>query len=178
MLFRGFETPAGKIEKSYEKYGSELYKFAVILLADVEAAEDVVQQVFTKILKLGKKVLEIDDLNSYLRKAVRNQCYEVIKKKSRQNKAIINITKQPFLVKVTEEKVGANEHENIEKAIRTLPLEQREVLHMKIYEDRTFEEIANVLEISINTVASRYRYAINKLRELLASDNKSNGRAQ
>ena len=40
-------------------------------------------------------------------------------------------------------------------------------MHLKVYESLTFSQIAALLEISTNTAASRYRYAMEKLRELL-----------
>jgi len=52
-------------------------------------------------------------------------------------------------------------------AVERLPNEQREVLVLKIWNDRTFAEIGNVLEISQNTAASRYRYALGALRKTL-----------
>jgi RNA polymerase sigma-70 factor (ECF subfamily) len=52
----------------------------------------------------------------------------------------------------------------IEQVLRSLPPEQREVVHLKTFEGLTFQEIADVTETSINTIASRYRYAIEKLR--------------
>ena len=51
--------------------------------------------------------------------------------------------------------------------MRELPAEQREVVVMKVWGEMTLEEMAQVLEIPVNTVASRYRYALGKLRELL-----------
>jgi len=52
----------------------------------------------------------------------------------------------------------------IERALLALPAEQREVVHLKIYEGMTLQEIADATGESINTVASRYRYAIEKMR--------------
>ena len=52
-------------------------------------------------------------------------------------------------------------------ALEELPPEQRTVVQLKLWERLTFEEIAAVLELSPNTVASRYRYAIDKLRARL-----------
>ena len=50
---------------------------------------------------------------------------------------------------------------------KQLPPEQRAVAHLKLWEGATFEEIAESLEISVNTAASRYRYALDKLRTRL-----------
>ena len=58
----------------------------------------------------------------------------------------------------------------IEAAMRSLPESQREVLVMKIWGGLSFPQIAEVLQISANTAASRYRYALAKLREQLAEE--------
>ncbi len=55
----------------------------------------------------------------------------------------------------------------IEKAMDKLPIEQREVLIMKIWGDLTFEQIGESLRIPLNTAASRYRYALAALRDEL-----------
>ena len=56
------------------------------------------------------------------------------------------------------------QRKQIQQAMDQLPPEQREVIVMKIWGDLTFKEIAESLEISINTAASRYRYALSALR--------------
>ena len=55
----------------------------------------------------------------------------------------------------------------LSEALATLPVEQRAVAHLKLWEGLTFEAIAEMLDIPPNTAASRYRYAIDKLRERL-----------
>ena len=55
----------------------------------------------------------------------------------------------------------------IAAALSELPEEQREVIVMKIWGGLTFPQIASALNQSVNTVASRYRYALEKLRERL-----------
>ncbi|MBI1832671.1 MAG: sigma-70 family RNA polymerase sigma factor, partial [Planctomycetes bacterium] len=59
----------------------------------------------------------------------------------------------------------AEDAAQLEQAIMALPEEQREVLVLKVFEQLTFREIAAVMSISENTAASRYRYALAKLRE-------------
>jgi RNA polymerase sigma-70 factor (ECF subfamily) len=59
-------------------------------------------------------------------------------------------------------------NEMIVDALRRLPQAQREVLVLKIWGGLTFEEISETLEVSANTAASRYRYALDHLRESLA----------
>ena len=52
-------------------------------------------------------------------------------------------------------------------ALGELPPDQRTVVHLRLWEDLKFEEIADLLSISLNTAASRYRYGIDKLRQRL-----------
>jgi RNA polymerase sigma-70 factor (ECF subfamily) len=58
----------------------------------------------------------------------------------------------------------------IEAALRNLPQNQSEVLILKIWGGLTFADVAKALGISTNTAASRYRYALAKLREQLAEE--------
>ena len=60
-----------------------------------------------------------------------------------------------------------DEHIRLEQALRTLPPEQREVVHLKVYEKKTFKEISEMTFVSINTASSRYRYALDRLALLL-----------
>lgn len=50
------------------------------------------------------------------------------------------------------------------RVVDRLPNEQKEVLTLKIWGELTFDEIARTLDLSLNTVASRYRYALQKLK--------------
>lgn len=73
----------------------------------------------------------------------------------------------PLLERATPD---ATEEERmiLDAALRVLPTEQREVIYLKVYEGLTFQEIADRCAVSINTVASRYRYAMAALRRALA----------
>ena len=61
----------------------------------------------------------------------------------------------------------ADERDSLSAALQGLPVKQREVVVLKIYESMTFEEIGSMLRISVNTAASRYRYGIERLRKTL-----------
>jgi len=144
-----------------------LYRYALMILADHGTAEDAVHQAFMKAMKLGKHVLEIGSCDGYLRTVVRNECYGIIKKRQQSDSVVKILSSQPILEKTSREIIGEDKRKLIEAAIRKLPANQREVLHMKVYEDKTFREIGKMIGVSMNTAASRYRYAMDKLREIL-----------
>jgi len=83
------------------------------------------------------------------------------------------LSSEPILEKVTGEIIDEDEEKLIEAALRKLPPDQREVLHLKVYENKTFRQIEELIGIPLNTAASRYRYAIDKLREILLFDDKT-----
>jgi RNA polymerase sigma-70 factor (ECF subfamily) len=62
---------------------------------------------------------------------------------------------------------GDERRQEIENALQRLPEDQREVLVLKIWQEFTFEQIGQALEIPANTAASRYRYALKSLRKQL-----------
>ena len=57
-------------------------------------------------------------------------------------------------------------HSDLRKMIELLPTEQREVLRMRIYDDLSFKEIADITNVSINTALGRMRYALINLRKM------------
>jgi RNA polymerase sigma-70 factor, ECF subfamily len=153
--------PEGEwIGQLYDRYGASLYRYAVMVLADPAAAADAVQMVF---LALLRKRAPPDAEERYLRRAVRNECFSALRRRQRDLLA----SASPMLEAVDSTCDRPDERLALERALRSLPAEQREVIHLKVFEGMTFQEIADMTGESINTVASRYRYAIEKLRAQL-----------
>ena len=148
----------------YDTHGSKLYRYALMILANPSNAEDAVQQTFAKLAAMQPRISQLASLNGYLRTAVRNECYRMLRRKRARGQ----IHRQTFLLHKTEwTQSHQDQHQVVEQALRSLPPEQREIIHLKLYEDMTFQQIGQTLDLSINTVASRYRYALEKLRRLL-----------
>jgi len=145
------------IGQLYDRYGVALYRYAVMVLADPAAAADAVQTVFVGLLRRREPP---DSDERYLRRAVRNECFSVLRR--RRHDVLAAAT--PILEAVEAGRDCPDERLALERALRALPPEQREVVHLKVFEGMTFHEIADMTGESINTTASRYRYAIEKLR--------------
>jgi RNA polymerase sigma-70 factor (ECF subfamily) len=148
----------------YDRFAAGMYRYALMILASPDDAADVVQEVFVSMLRSGKQQIGCDE--AYLRRAVRNACYTVLRKRRRDAPWVADA---PLLEAIVAADDRPYERLAIEQAIRVLPPEQREVIHLKVFCGMTFQEIATVVDESINTVASRYRYAIEKLRNELGA---------
>ena len=156
-------------ELVYNEYGAKLYRYALMILADRSMAEDTIQLVFMKFIKSGKEISELKEVYFYLRKAVRNESYKLLKKNSAHENLKISYA-QTGLLEPKSKDSCEQQQEIVETAIRKLPPLQREVIHMKVYEKMTYKEIAGLLDESINTIASRYQYAIEKLKVIIPDD--------
>jgi RNA polymerase sigma-70 factor, ECF subfamily len=156
-------TPEHEAGRLYDAYGASLYRYALMILASREGAEDVIQQVFAALLDTRRR--RIDDEERYLRRAVRNACYSAL----RHQKVRRGRTADDTLLEVAAEAPAVSEEDRIAlaEAIRELPPDQREVIHLHIFEGRTFKDVAEMTGEPLNTIASRYRYALEKLKATL-----------
>ena len=162
MFRRRREDRAALVERLYDAHGASLYRYALMLLFDHAAAEDAVQQVFAAVLR-GSGAL--DNELHYLRRAVRNECYSTLRKR-RDAPRVAGSVLEP----AAHAQVSPDERLALERALASLPPDQREVVHLHVYEGMTFKEIGDSLDESMNTVASRYRYALARMRSVLGGE--------
>jgi RNA polymerase sigma-70 factor (ECF subfamily) len=152
----------------YRAHGAALFRYALMILADREDAEDVVQQVFMSALRARRSVAAPLE---YLRRATRNECYSVLRGRQRER---ARRASEDELLEVAGEVVEEAERVALSRALASLPAEQREVVHLKVFEGCSFPEIGALQGIPANTAASRFRYALEKLRLALG---RSEGKA-
>jgi RNA polymerase sigma-70 factor (ECF subfamily) len=139
----------------YEQHARALVTYACSLLSDFATAEDVVHQVFQRLLR-GDIELRNPPV-PYLYTSVRNATIDCLRRRQR------NVALHDDWFKNTT--VSHEEVVLLQSALREIPEEQREVVVMHVWGQLTFDEIASALEISPKTAASRYRYGLAKLRE-------------
>ena len=145
----------------YAEYGAGLYRYALMILADSGDAEDTIHQVFAALL--GDRSARPDAPREYLRSAVRNAAFSLLR-----HRRVVRDTGH-LLVEPVSADCSAAERLALNDALRQLPAEQREIVHLHVYEGLTFKEAAAVTGESVNTVAARYRYALEKLRKLFGT---------
>jgi RNA polymerase sigma-70 factor, ECF subfamily len=159
------QPPADWIAAAYDRYGAGLYRYALMLLGDTAIAADVIQQVFAALVRRARDERGVEDEERYLRRAVRNECFSALRRRQREQAVV---TDAPPIIEPVDRASGNPElRAAIDEALRKLPADQREVVHLKVFVGLTFQEIADVAGESINTIASRYRYAMDKLRTSL-----------
>jgi RNA polymerase sigma-70 factor (ECF subfamily) len=150
-----------------ERHGAALVLLARQRVASRADAEDVVQEAFVRFWRSRHRA---DDPTAYLYTCVQRCASNWQRSRERRSRRE-GVAARPEAEAVLS---GPPEQEErraaIEAVLRRLPEAQREVLVMKVWGGLSFPQIAEALQISANTAASRYRYALTKLRERLAQE--------
>jgi len=160
------------LRRIYEKYKNDLLKLAVVLVNDVETAEDVVQDVFVNFAQSAAKIRLGGNLKSFLATCVANRIRN--RKRDRQKHKTSGLDNLDCIIsdlsRPEQWVILSEQLQILSGAMAQLPDEQREVIALYMQGDMTFRQIAGVQNASINTVQGRYRYGLNKLRTLLNSE--------
>ncbi|MFC1636583.1 RNA polymerase sigma factor [Planctomycetota bacterium] len=149
----------------WDRYAKDLLAYLQAILCSLHDAEDVLQTVFVKIVRKRDRLAGARSLDGYVYRIARNEAMSLISRRKRDKTA--RSVKEPWLVGAKSSRELNDWAEQLQTALARLPQQQREVIVMKIYRQKTFLEIARLLGLSQNTVASRYRYGMEKLRILL-----------
>ncbi len=150
----------------YDLTARRLVRYAVTLTRNQHDAEDAVQAALVRVADRPKLLATAKCSWAYLLRMVRNETLMILRKKKRCT-LVGNLT-DLLTRRLVDEVELEDTHRAVWKALRLLPIEQAEVVVLKIWEEMSFARIGEILEISQNTAASRYQYAIQKLSRQLA----------
>lgn len=129
------------------------------------------QEVFLKALARSRWWFGLRNPAGYLYRAARNEALSRLRKRTVRTRAAAELTCSVEVLAPQEASLeSAEEAARVNEALLALPVEQREVVVLKLYQNMTFKEIARVTGASQNTAASRYRYALAKLKEILETE--------
>ena len=155
----------------YEKYKNNLLALAVSLSNDISLGEDIVHDVFVSFAQAAARLELRGNLKSYLSTCVANRAGKMNRAESlhaieqSDADAPCRQSNRPDVLAMSDEAICL-----IGDALALLPYEQREVILLHVHSGMTFREIARLRKMSINTVQSRYRYGLKKLKSELNSE--------
>ena len=140
-----------RIYEWYETYKTGLFRYALSLLKDPDGAEDVMQEVFVRLLS-GKYFPEPGKEQAYLYRMARNVCFDYLRRQKRLAKEQPQIPSEQTRYAYIE-------------LISPLDSKEQEIVTLKIVGGLTHREIAKVLGLTEHAAKKRYERAIQKLRE-------------
>ena len=156
------ETALGSL---FDLAAMRLVRLAMGVTANQMDAEDAVQGAFSRIAGKPKLLERAEAPWPYLIRAVRNEALRIIQKRRTSSLGDMETRCGEDTAELQIQKEETADF--VQRILKTLPQAQYEVVILKHWEELTFAEIAEVLGKSQNTVASRYRYAMEKLQRSL-----------
>ena len=189
LIWKFKHGSAEAISRIYKKYKNDLLKLAIALLNDKAAAEDIVHDCFVAFAQSADKLKLNGNLKSYLATCVANRVRNRNRARQRQSafpqdalwrgrlpaetigvneaEPVVSDSKRP-----EQWIIGSEQLTRLNNALAQLPFEQREAIILHAQGGMKFKAIAGLQGVSINTVQSRYRYGLDKLRSTLANEAK------
>lgn len=148
-------TSQGEVERWVEKRRSQWIRMAYRILRDHDEAEDVVQETLMAVLQQRENISRLD---AYMSRAVD---WNAVKRRARRRRDVsLDTVNEPR----DESRLDPLE---LEQAVTGLPPAQQTIIRLRFYMGLTFAEIGKNLSISMNTAASRCRYALGRMRRAL-----------
>lgn len=157
-LIGGDEKVFGQL---FELYYVKMVQRAVVYTQDIDIAEDIVQEVFTRLWKNRSELRGAQNIEGYIYMGVRNRCLNHLEHRQ--------VADNYFRSYVEEEPDDDSEREKYAAVMRRLfallPEKRQEVLRMSVFESKSYAEIASALGITLNTVKDHIKKAYAFLRK-------------
>lgn len=158
-----------------DRHQQRIYNAILFMVKDSYLAEDLIQDIFIKIIN-NLKLNKYNDEGKFLPWALRiahNFCVDHFRKvkrtptiKTSDDKDIFEVLN--FFEPGADQKMMANQsHDRVRRLVDMLPEDQREVIILRHYADLSFKEISALTNCSINTALGRMRYGLINLRKMM-----------
>jgi len=157
-----------ELDQLYNQHAQAVFAFLLNFTRNEADTRDLLQEVWIKVAARPDLLQEVRDPRSFLLRLAHNLAIDHIRRRGAREKHYLVLAEEG--AQVFQLPANPDERqfrEALNSALGELPSDQRAVVHLKLWEGLTFDQIAELLLIPANTAASRYRYGIDKLRERL-----------
>lgn len=159
---------SAELERLYDAHADALFAFLLNLTRVEAEARDALQELFCRLAAKADPLAGVRDERGFLLRLAHNQAIDLLRRRDSRNRthdALAAATTDLFAR--TADPDEAAFRRELAEALGELPADQRAVVHLKLWEGLTFERIAELLDVPLNTAASRYRYGLDKMRSRL-----------
>jgi len=156
------------LERLYDEHSQALFAFLLNFTRSEADTRDLLQELFIKLARQPGLLDGVREDRAFLIRLAHNLAIDSMRRRGTREKNYAQLAEEMLVIFAPAVAPDEAEfREALSEALGELPPEQRAVVHLKLWEKLTFEQIAEALEIPQNTAASRYRYGLDKLRERL-----------
>jgi len=150
----------------YDAHAPALFAFALDLTRSEADTADILQEIFCRLAARPELLRGVRDERAFLLRMVYTRVVDASRRRAVRQRFADEADPAALFAPAADPDETAF-RESLAGALAELPADQRAVVHLKLWQGLTFEEIATALAIPPNTAASRYRYGLDKLRTLL-----------
>ena len=153
------------LTRLHSDYALSAYRFAWSVTKDESLAQEVVQELFLKLARDAGLITTALSERAVIFTLTRNLAFDALRRRSTRQAALQRFEQEfPGWFLPAADAEAEEVRAQITAALSTLPEEQRSVIHLHVWEELSFREIGELLGLPTQTVASRYRYGLEKLR--------------
>lgn len=163
------QTREQAFQKLVQEYGQRLYWHIRKMVLNHEDADDVLQNTFIKVYRNIDGFQANSKLYTWLYRIATNEALNFLKQQSRRQQVTAEEVQQLALEGLESDVYfeGDAIQLALQKAIATLPERQRLIFNMKYFDDITFEELSQILDMSVGGLKSSYHLAVKKIKAYL-----------
>lgn len=147
-----------------------LFQYASYRLRDIRDVEDVLQDLYVKILDNPQRFNNIKNMRAYLYRTLSNECTDHFRSNVKTEFIDYEQLDESNLETLHTENFE-EEFTMINRLLAILPQEQSDAIRLRHHSNLSFQEIADVMEVPLPTAKARYRYGIEKIRNYLKNLN-------
>ena len=179
LIARYMEGDESALKTLIQRHEKKVFSYIMLSVKNRELAEDIFQDIFIKVINTLRSgnYKEEGKFIQWVMRIANNLKIDYFRKQQRMPVFegngdfdifdLINGSDPSAEQKLITEQIYAE----ITSLVKLLPEEQREVLEMRIYQDISFKDIAEITNVSINTALGRMRYALINLRKIIKEKN-------
>jgi RNA polymerase sigma-70 factor (ECF subfamily) len=150
----------------FERHHARLYRYCLRMTGNRSSAEDLVQDVFMKMLKYKATFKDDSDFVPWMFGIGRNSCLAHLRRAASDRTAGTDVESAAQPEEAHDDAQRDGQDELVRRALLKLPADRREVLVLSRYEYKSYDEIAKTLECSVGAVKVRVHRAMKQLREI------------
>ena len=157
------------VREMYEQHRTQLFRVAWVVLRRTDLAEDAIHNAFSRIIARPPRLN--GNAKAYVLKAVRNAAIDLQRTAVRKDAQSLEHCEQ------VGQDTSCQSDENVDAvydALGKLDCGTQEIIHLHIHERMTFREISELIEEPLQTVASRYRRGLGRIRATIDDESRSN----
>ena len=160
----------GVYETVFKKYYPKLISFVCHHVGNQDIAKDVVQDIFFKLFESSPSLPDNFNLKSWLYKVARNAAVDYLRHLQVVDNHKFLMAEAMLISEELDEEIDDEVYNKVNRAIESLPEQCRLIIKLNVIEGKKYLEIAEELDISINTIRTQVSRGYKKLREMLSSE--------